>query len=194
MVPISSTDVFFTSWRTFWHHDTLFDVMTIFDVTMNFLMSWRIFEVVMNFFTSWRIFWCHEIFSDVMTYFWRHDVCLTSWHIFSIMTNFLASWRIFLHHDELFDIVMYFLRHDKLFNVIATLEHTWYKVDLSKRSKKCQGQNNRSLAQLHHPIVISYLLKPWTKINVKQLMELCCPLSGPCSLYMWKFFVPMQRR
>ena len=38
--------------------------------------------------------------------------------------------------------------------------------NLAKRLKKCQGQNNRSCAQLHHP---SYLLKTWSKVNVKQL-------------------------
>ena len=48
--------------------------------------------------------------------------------------------------------------------------------DLSKRSRKCHGQNNRSCAQLHHH---SELLKPWSKVNIKRFNELWCPQSSP---------------
>ena len=52
------------------------------------------------------------------------------------------------------------------------MENSEFFCDLTKRSRKCQGQNNRSCAQLHH---LRELLKPWSKVKVKRLNELWCP-------------------
>ena len=47
---------------------------------------------------------------------------------------------------------------------------------------KGQDKNNMSCVQLHHP---SQLMKPWSKVNVKQVNQLWCSQSNPrpISLY-----------
>ena len=75
---IFSHNMFLTSWRTFWCHSELFDVMICFDIMTNLLKSWRGFDVITN-------FWRHEMFLtlwqnvDIILTFSRHDVLLTSW-------------------------------------------------------------------------------------------------------------------
>ena len=71
-----------------WRHDKLFDVMTswqtcwrnkVFWRNDGFLLTpWHIFDVMMNFLMSWCKFWRHDVLRnfDVMTYFWRHDVII----------------------------------------------------------------------------------------------------------------------
>ena len=97
-----------------------------------FLISWRIFDIMINvwcifknFLTSWHVF-------DFITNYWRYDqlfyVILSNdepfviiWHVFDIMKNFLA----FLSDDELFDLMT-------CFDVIANSLTSWHVFDFMK--------------------------------------------------------------
>ena len=132
-------NMFVTSW-TFWHHMFL----------INFLISWRIFDVITNLLTSWRTFW-HILTSwrvfYVMTCFWRNDklldiiflmtwcfwrnakFCLALWSIFDAMTLFEVM-TCFWHHDELFNVKMRFWRHDEIFDTCFWLHDDFFNVML----------------------------------------------------------------
>ena len=113
----------------FWHHDALLTSWCIFDVMMNFLMSWRIlsrgkcFVVMTYFLTSWCNFWRHV----VIAYFWRrHDILfdvmtkyVMLWRFFNFMTYFLTSWCTFWRHDTLFEVMTYFLKSWHIFDVMT---------------------------------------------------------------------------
>ena len=94
-------DVFFTSWRTFWHHSKHFSIFLtscrIFDVMTNvlksqqtFWRSWCIFDIMTNFSTSWWTFWRYDItFTSRRSFWWtvwRYDKLFKSWWIFNVTT------------------------------------------------------------------------------------------------------------
>ena len=55
----------------------------------------------------------------------------------------------------------------------------WKKYFVTLQKGKWKARSNTG-AQLHH---FSKLLRPWLKVNVKQLNELWCPESDPRSWY-----------
>ena len=134
-------DVLLTLWGMFYRHEKLFDIMT------NFFTSWRTLWCYDVLFDAMIYFGCHYRLFDVMAYFWRHYVNMTSWRtcwrheelsFFEVIMNFLVSWcicdvpltpwHIYRHHDELFNIMTNFLtlwqtlwRHDEsLFSSLRT--------------------------------------------------------------------------
>ena len=128
----------FLTWqtfRTYFWHIKLFDVVTYFNVITNFWRpNRRIFDVMTNVLKSWRmtnILTSWRIFNIIMN-FWRPDVFLMAWRIFDIMTHFLTSWRTFWRRDvfvtswRICDVMMDFLmprwtfwRHGEHFDIMT---------------------------------------------------------------------------
>ena len=132
--------------RTFWTHDTLFDIMTCFwlhdkhltylwrhdtlcDMMTSFLCPDEPFEVMTNTLSSW--FGFLYIMTNILTpgrAFWRNDVFLASWRIFDVITNTLKSsliydiMTIFLC-DTFFDVCSTFWNHGESFDVMKVFDN-----------------------------------------------------------------------
>ena len=91
---------FVKSWRTWWRHDELGDVMT------NFVTSLCFF-----FFILWYTLWHHSVFFMSCQTFRSND------ELFEAMMKLLTLWRTFWHHDVFIDIMTNFWC-DKLFDVM----------------------------------------------------------------------------
>ena len=108
---------FLTSWRTFWHHDELFDIMTC---------LWHYDEFLM-----WFDVMTYVALIDVITIiltpgtFWQHDAFC--WHpdtLFDLMTNlftrFLSFWLYFSSLFRVQNIIKTgFWCHSELFDIMA---------------------------------------------------------------------------
>ena len=113
-------NMFLTSWRTFWCHSELFDVMICFDIMTNLLKSWRLFDVITIFFDVMQCFWLHDKNVVIFLTFSRHDV-------------FLTSWQTLWHHNKRFDITTPIWRHDEPFNHDVCWHHhdvCWHHDEL----------------------------------------------------------------
>ena len=83
----------------------------------NFLLSWRIFDVMNSFLLSWHFF--HRFLEQniLKTYFWchwHHGIFLTSWQT-------LTPWQTFLRHD------VFFFCHDVFLTSCSTF---FYRPDI----------------------------------------------------------------
>ena len=113
-------DMSVASWRLFWRHDKLFDVMA------NFLTSWQTFWRYV-FLTSWRI--CDDITE-------LFDIFLTPWRVFDIMTfvwrnkEYFHVMTYFWLHDKLFDVIPYIWHHDELFDVMTNFLTSCHIFDI----------------------------------------------------------------
>ena len=119
-------NVTFTLWLTFWHHDVpltswrYFYVMTylwphdvVFKVMRKGMISWRIFDVMINLLTyRWR----YNVTLKSWRTFWRHDILLMSWCNLTLtrMMYLFMWWCIFWRDDVLFDIIPCFWHHEVL--------------------------------------------------------------------------------
>ena len=56
-----------------WCYDVFFNSWCNFDVTTNFLMSWRTFWCHDWILTYWKTFWRHDIFFTTKLTFWNHE-------------------------------------------------------------------------------------------------------------------------
>ena len=162
---------FLTTSHTFWHPDTLFDLIT--NSLTRFLSSWQNCSLFWEQNVMTTCFWCYSELFNVIACFWCHDeLFLKLWRIFDIPFDtithyfnlFLNVWRIFdvilnlLTSWGVFDIITCFWRHDKLVDAMAnvltwrrifdiinflTLWRTYWRYDVIKLSWQHKHRHNQ---------------------------------------------------